>query len=158
MVHTEGNYAVIEPEETEEDAALEEEEIPKPEPQRLRHGQGIFTFTRKGADGEERYEGEWKNDEMDGNGVYHFASGASYEGGFQSGQFQGEGVYRWADGKRYEGGWSRSRMHGEGVFEDVNNIRWKGSFVNGKFADVSGKFIDLVTEKKVPASLREVLA
>ena len=41
----------------------------------MKHGNGVFVR------GRERYEGEWKEDVMEGSGVQVFASGARYEGG-----------------------------------------------------------------------------
>jgi hypothetical protein len=48
-----------------------------------RDGQGTFTF------GPEKYSGEWKNDLMNGEGVYHFSSGACYIGSFVNNTFEG---------------------------------------------------------------------
>jgi hypothetical protein len=50
---------------------------------KYRDGQGIFTF------GPEKYSGEWKNDLMNGEGVYHFSSGACYTGLFVNNAFEG---------------------------------------------------------------------
>jgi hypothetical protein len=55
-----------------------------------------------------RYEGDWKDDQMWGEGVYHYVSGAVYEGSFAANLPNGWGELRgvnktilahWVDGK-----------------------------------------------------------
>jgi len=60
--------------------------------------EGTFLF----ADGV-TYEGEFKDDRMDGRGSYHFANGDVYEGEFQYNKRNGTGVLRFANGDVYEG-------------------------------------------------------
>lgn len=50
---------------------------------KYRDGVGKFTY------GPEQYEGGWKNDLMNGEGVYQFASGARYTGSFSNNVFHG---------------------------------------------------------------------
>lgn len=59
-----------------------------------RHGQGTLT------NGEEQYVGDWRDDKMNGNGRYVFASSAVYEGNFENDKFYGEGRYIWPNNER----------------------------------------------------------
>ncbi|KAF0704312.1 hypothetical protein AaE_015003 [Aphanomyces astaci] len=93
----------------------------------MRHGRGTF------INGPEKYNGSWHKDQMEGKGVYSFASGASFEGEFRNNLFAGDGEYRWSDGATYVGGWANSKMHGTGCYKDKDGVEWKGSFVNGKY-------------------------
>ena len=60
----------------------------------VRHGKGTY------VQGEERYTGDWVNDQMHGEGRYHFASSAVYEGNFQDNKFHGHGKYTWPNAER----------------------------------------------------------
>ena len=51
------------------------------------------------------YIGEWKNNNMHGEGVYTWADGRRYEGQYEMDKKHGFGVYQWADGRIYEGKW-----------------------------------------------------
>ena len=60
---------------------------------------------------------------MEGEGAFHFASGATYNGGFVNSQFDGEGKYTWADGATYQvcgvwgvGVWCLCGVWGVGVW------------------------------------------
>ncbi|CAK4067829.1 unnamed protein product [Aphanomyces euteiches] len=93
----------------------------------MRHGKGTL------INGPEKYTGEWSQDQMQGKGIYSFASGASFEGEFQNNMFSGHGEYRWSDGAMYSGEWVNSKMHGNGCYKDKDGVEWKGTFFNGKF-------------------------
>jgi len=102
---------------------------------KVKHGQGKITFP--GAPGQtfgvEEYEGEWKDDKMDGEGRYTFTSGAEYVGSWQQGKMHGYGRMVYADGTSYEGTWANNLMHGEGTYVDTDGVEWSGIFVNGSF-------------------------
>jgi hypothetical protein len=95
-----------------------------------RHGVGTY------KSGDNEYVGEWKDDAMDGQGKFTFASGAVYEvspsqrlptdgaaapaaanrdaccawqGAWANNQFMGEGKYEWADKTSYTGGWADNK-------------------------------------------------
>lgn len=44
------------------------------------------------------YEGEWKNNMMEGSGTYTWDDGKVYKGEFKMGKMHGEGKYDWGDG------------------------------------------------------------
>lgn len=63
-------------------------------------GFGVF----QNADGY-RYEGEWKEDKLNGKGKETWQSnGSSYEGDFVANIKEGEGKFVWQDGSYYKGG------------------------------------------------------
>ena len=47
------------------------------------------------------FEGEFKNDECDGEGVLHYPDGKRFEGLWKMGKKHGSGVYFWPNGARY---------------------------------------------------------
>ena len=46
----------------------------------MQHGNGIQTFSSGN-----HYEGEWKDDKMDGHGMFNGVDGHRYGGGFKDG-------------------------------------------------------------------------
>lgn len=102
---------------------------------KVKHGKGKITFP--GAPGQtygvEEYEGEWKEDKMDGEGRYTFTSGAEYVGSWKEGKMNGTGKMVFADGTSYDGIWTNNLMHGEGTYVDTDGVEWSGIFVNGSF-------------------------
>ena len=60
----------------------------------------------------DKYEGEWKNNKMHGQGTYTYADGEKYVGEYKDGQVNGQGSYVWASGAKYEGEWKDDKMHG----------------------------------------------
>jgi hypothetical protein len=73
------------------------------EGKKMRHGKGTF------KDGKDQYNGEWKNDAMDGQGTYDFGTGAQYEGEWMENTMNGEGKYCWADKASYTGQWRQNK-------------------------------------------------
>lgn len=98
---------------------------PAEPPKRVRHGRGKY------AEGGFKYEGEFVEDVVSGQGKFSYPSGACYEGAWQEGRYHGQGKYSWPDGRSYEGAWVDNKMHGHGVFTDVSGQRWEGAFHNG---------------------------
>lgn len=91
-----------------------------------RQGSGVF------FDGGARYEGQWHDDEMHGEGTLAYDTGATYAGTFTSNMFNGRGKYTWPDGTVYDGQWRANAMHGEGVYTDAQGRRWTGRWYDGK--------------------------
>jgi len=90
-----------------------------------RNGSGTYT------DAHITYDGQWKDDIMQGEGTLTFTDGSSYTGAFLDGQFTGQGKYKWPSGAVYSGLWRFNRMHGEGVYTDTSGQEWRGKFYNG---------------------------
>ncbi|XP_063718986.1 MORN repeat-containing protein 2-like isoform X2 [Symsagittifera roscoffensis] len=97
----------------------------KPDGTIFRQGQGCHTA----SDGT-KYEGEWLNDTMTGQGSVEYPSGASYEGEFNENKFHGSGRYNWPDGAVYSGHFEDNRICGDGEFLDPDGQAWVGNFDN----------------------------
>jgi hypothetical protein len=54
---------------------------------------------------------------LHGRGVCTWDNGDQYEGEFKNGDKDGQGIYTWPprDGRRYEGEWRRDGMSGKGI-------------------------------------------
>ena len=82
----------------------------------------------------EYYDGEWKDDKMDGYGIYLYSNGDKYEGYWSLGTQNGKGKYIFTDGRSYEGEWKMQKMHGTGFFSCLDKYaNFNGEFREGKF-------------------------
>ena len=100
----------------------------------------------------DKYEGDYKNDQRDGKGVY-ISDGYKYKGDFKKGlregkgviiyktgdkydgewfddMYNGKGVYYFKDGSKYDGNWKNNQPNGYGVFEYTNGEKYEGDFKN----------------------------
>lgn len=123
-----------------------------------KYGKGIFKFSNG-----DLYIGEFKNDEMNGNGIYYYSeTGAILQGDvFRGGEIMGKGRYIWQKGAKgkgdfegeikdgvphgagfctwddtswYDGDWVKGVREGNGNYEFLNeNIFYNGEWVNDKF-------------------------
>jgi len=80
-----------------------------------------------------RVEGQCANDLFNGPGVATFTNGNRYEGNFKDSEFNGQGVFSRKDGSRLEGEWLHNHINGKGrgVYPGIG--RYEGDFVNGDF-------------------------
>lgn len=92
-----------------------------------KHGVGIW----KGGETLEEYSGEFRFDEMEGEGRYSFADGRLYTGQWSQGRMSGQGEMRWPSGARYEGSWKEDKQHGEGILVSANGQVTRGQWVLG---------------------------
>jgi len=77
-----------------------------------------------------KYEGEWKNDQMHGQGTYYFSNGNRYTGQWQKDNMSGLGTMVYSNNDRYEGEWQNGDRHGKGSYYyyitgGVEKGRWK---------------------------------
>ncbi|CAF3490685.1 unnamed protein product [Rotaria socialis] len=72
-------------------------------------GQGIIIWGPNSTWANDRYEGEFYNDHMHGQGTYYFANGDTYTGGWVMNQQDGQGIFNFASGDRFE-------MNGSKIF------------------------------------------
>jgi len=101
-----------------------------------------------------RYEGEWKNKELDGYGIELWADGEEYEGWSTQGRLNGYGrasytsgdtytglwknglraggVYIWSDGWRYEGDYQDGKLTGRGMLLFKNGSKYTGQWEDGE--------------------------
>ena len=124
-----------------------------------RWGPGVYIDKGKGV----KYEGEWKNDQFDGDGhltienqweykggfmnglkhgrgkVKYFKSENSYEGEFENNKKTGEGSMMWkSECQYYKGGWLNDKMHGTGYYIYMSELGIKKNIRNfyiGGFKD-----------------------
>jgi hypothetical protein len=111
------------------------------------HGKLIHPSNDNSEFGQEYFEGEWKEDKMNGMGIYHYSNGDIYEGEWKDDMHHGSGKYFFTDGSKYEGEWKEHRMHGTGKYWDINNVVWSGEFREGNF--ISKEQAKLKEEKRI---------
>ena len=66
-----------------------------------------------------------------GYGTMNFEDGI-YEGNFKDNDIEGHGVYKWKDGKKYEGQWFQNKMHGKGKLTWPDGRMYEGDYVDDK--------------------------
>ncbi len=116
-----------------------------PYPDGKRNGLGIRVWSNG-----TRYEGEWVDDKMSGNGTYTGVTGCQYLGTFWNGSKHGIGREEFGNvmgikyvcpfGHRhqgtgyccYDGDWERGYFHGSGEFTCSDGRKYVGEFYNGK--------------------------
>eukprot|EP00003_Mantamonas_plastica_P018366 TRINITY_DN3008_c0_g1_i4.p1 TRINITY_DN3008_c0_g1~~TRINITY_DN3008_c0_g1_i4.p1 ORF type:complete len:213 (-),score=55.38 TRINITY_DN3008_c0_g1_i4:21-659(-) len=110
----------------------------------LRDGQGVFEDTK----GNE-FNGEWKNGVKEGQGEYTYSNGDKYQGEWKNGNKDGQGKYVYAStGAVYEGGWKKGKRSGYGSL-DLGYTVFKGTFVNDQpSGDGVYEFVDNGTMQK----------
>ena len=67
--------------------------------------EGKGTYKLPPPDEQCEYQGDFKDDRLDGNGVFKEKDGRIYEGQFKEGKKHGFGIYTWKNSIRYEGFW-----------------------------------------------------
>ena len=56
---------------------------------------------------QEKYEGQWERGKLNGAAVYTNTQGDTFEGEFRDNFKNGNGIYKWHDGEIMEGGLHR---------------------------------------------------
>lgn len=72
---------------------------------------GIGTYFK--AESSTRYEGQWEDDAMHGEGVFYYAL-EKYVGQWQNNERHGEGLFYYENGSRYQGQWRFDKRYGQG--------------------------------------------
>ena len=117
-----------EEEKKEEEKKEEEEKEKEPEPPKTN-----IDLTKPFPIGTSWYDGEWKDDKMEGYGIYHYSNGDIYEGNWVNNKHHGQGTYKFTDGHRYVGEWKEHKMFGSGKYLDTEDVGWSGEFRNGSY-------------------------
>lgn len=79
------------------------------------------------------YEGEFKNNNMEGKGTMIWPDESRYEGEFKQGKMHGKGTKHFANGNRYIGDWKNDLQHGSGVLYNLKDqTKRQGEWQNGK--------------------------
>lgn len=100
----------------------------------LRDGSGISELNGY------KYNGEWKEDLLHGQGKFIFKSGDVYEGELKDGKYNGQGKYIWKDGDVYEGEWKDGDINGQGKKTYNNKEVYEGAWKDGEQHGL-GKYI-----------------
>jgi hypothetical protein len=81
------------------------------------------------------YVGDWKDGTYDGTGDFTWANGDHYIGAWLQGKRNGYGRMWWKDGARYEGNWRMDRAHGPGTYTAISGNVYAGNWNNGCYYD-----------------------
>ena len=124
--------------------------------QKVREGYGklIHPSSTIADVGQEYYEGEWKNDMMDGYGIYHYSNGDIYEGDWKNNMQHGRGKYYFTDGFTYDGEWNEHQIHGTGKYLDLKNFGFSGEFRDGNY--FSKEQAKLKEEKRINKKILKI--
>ena len=91
-----------------------------------RHGQGKLVTNRID------YVGDFKYDLMDGFGKITFLKdGNTYEGEFRQNEISGQGTFTWNNGDSYSGMMYKGTMNGYGKYTYANGEVYEGYYANG---------------------------
>jgi hypothetical protein len=94
-------------------------------------GKGSITFSNG-----DQYDGQVSNGLPHGKGVkIHTSLQDRYEGNFVQGEVQGEGLYRWKNGDLYTGNWQKGKKSGAGRYRWASGDYWEGEFADDKKTD-----------------------
>ena len=78
------------------------------------------------------YQGEFKNNAINGYGLYIWENKHTYQGDFLNGKMHGKGVYKWPEGGEYDGEYVNGIKEGKGIFTWEDGRIFKGPFTKGK--------------------------
>ena len=85
------------------------------------------------------YNGYFNNDKINGFGRIQFINSkdgeSEYEGDFKENNIEGKGIMKWKNGNRYEGEMKNNKMNGEGILKLNNGVILKGAFQDGNYVD-----------------------
>src|ERR1051325_5307611 len=90
------------------------------------HGRGTF-IDRSGL----RYDGDWVNGLMEGEGHLLLPNGDVYRGGFRTGRLHGQGIYIDATGKVYDGEFAAGLRDGTAQVAEANGVTYASFWING---------------------------
>lgn len=120
------------------------------------NGRGIFVWP-----GGDKYDGDWVNGKKHGWGAWASAKGYSYDGEWEHDQMHGRGTYIYASGNKYEGEWKEGQQHGTGAYFYVDGSIKKGVWENGEFIKEhngnSGESYVRIWAKKNMSELRNTI-
>jgi hypothetical protein len=86
-------------------------------------GRGIMTYANRDV-----YNGQWVASNKTGQGIMRYANRDVYQGGWLAGNKHGEGKMRYANGNIYEGEWWNDNMHGDGKMRYANGDIYEGNW------------------------------
>ncbi len=92
------------------------------------NGQGTYTFLNGN-----KYVGQYKDGKRNGQGTYTFADGEKYVGEFKDGKFNGLGTNTFLNGNKYVGEFKDDKRNGQGTYTFADGDKYVGEFKDGKF-------------------------
>ena len=98
----------------------------------LRDGKGTFYYYENNEYERKKYEGDWKNDKIEGKGKMIWKNGCIYEGEWSNNLKEGKGKAIFKDGSIYEGEWSNNLKEGKGILIFPGGEKYEGNFKNSK--------------------------
>ena len=104
-------------------------------------GQGTYYFLADNEFKGDKYVGELKDGSVYGQGTYTFANGDMYEGEYKDGVSNGQGTYKWANGDKYVGEWKDNQRTGRGIiYSAIGSIKDSGIYKDNVL--VTSQYID----------------
>ena len=100
------------------------------------HGQGIYQWENG-----DRYEGEFAADKPNGKGRYQFGNGDSYDGEVKAGVISGRGIYVTKAGDRIECNFVDGKATGIGIYRFTSGDRYEGEMSAGRLQGKGRYFI-----------------
>ena len=91
------------------------------------NGNGVIEFIKEGH----KYEGEFKNNEINGRGIFRWKNGDIYEGEMTNGKMNGHGTYKYSNGQIYDGDYIDGLREGKGRIIVSNQVVYEGEFKGG---------------------------
>ena len=91
------------------------------------YGNGVIEFIKEGH----KYEGEFKNNEINGRGIFRWKNGDIYEGEMTNGKMNGHGTYKYSNGHIYDGDYIDGLREGKGRIIYSNKVIYEGEFKGG---------------------------
>ena len=90
----------------------------------------------------DKYVGEWKDGERNGQGIFTFGKGKhegdKFVGEYKDGVRNGQGTYTWTNGQKYVGEWKDEKENGQGTMSLSNGEKYVGEFKDGRPWNITG--------------------
>ena len=90
----------------------------------------------------DKYVGEWKDGERNGQGIFTFGKGKhegdKFVGEYKDGERNGQGTYTWTNGQKYVGEWKDEKENGQGTMSLSNGEKYVGEFKDGRPWNITG--------------------
>ena len=100
------------------------------------HGEGTLTY----PDGSQHIKGQWDKGQRVGNsGHFQFKAGHSYKGERANSTFNNLGEVSYAEGDKYEGHWAHGERQGQGQYRHAKGDVYHGDWVKDR-REGQGKF------------------
>lgn len=99
-----------------------------------RHGHGVLTFASNDCDKPDNgeYVGDWRDNQMHGEGTRRYPNGDVYVGHYFKGKRHGHGKFYYSNGDTYSGPWDNNQMQGTGSYYYSSGQRFEGMFITSK--------------------------